>query len=129
MHKIYTTYFAKLKKLNIENAAKALIMRMPPAAFFNEEDIIHCPQLSPSSDILIKYKKDGDFDSFTKSFKEMLENDEDMKKYINYIIEVIESDEGNDVCLICCEKDRNVCHRSILADYIKSITSCEVIEL
>lgn len=130
MHKLYTTYFAKLKKINFENpTAIAIIMRMPPIAFLNFEGAIHTPELSPSKDVLLGYKRDNDFSKFTELFNEQLETDEDMKKFINFIIECLDAKDGNDICLVCCEKDRDVCHRTLLANYISKITGCEVEEL
>lgn len=125
-HKIYTTYISKLKKLDIsKDEVKILIMRMPPIALKNVEGIIHAPELSPTSDILLNYKKTENWDKFVESFEEQMNTDKDMQKHIDLIIEALDH---NDIYLICCEKDKDKCHRTLLANRIHDICGCEVIE-
>lgn len=126
-HKIYTTYISKLKSLNFpENAVKVLIMRMPPYSL-KKDDFFHCPDLGPSTEALIKYKKDNDWDSFKAAYEEKMDNDPKMKKLIDDMIEAL--DFSNDIYLICCEKDYEHCHRWLLANRLKSIGGYEIREL
>lgn len=130
MHKLYTTYFAKLKKINFEKpTALLIIMRMPPIAFLKYEGAIHAPELSPKSEMLLNYKRDKDFDSFTESFNKQIEDNKETVEAIKNIIECLEDKDGNDICLICCEKDMNECHRSILANYIYKVSGITSEEL
>lgn len=127
VHKIYTTYIAKLKKLNISNdEIKILIMRMPPFSVKNIEGLNHVPELSPTADILLAYKKDNDWDKFEESFNEQMNIDKKMQEQIDFIVKALEY---NDIYLICCEKDKDKCHRTLLANRVHNINGCEIIEL
>ena len=118
-HKLYTTYLAKLKnnkQLLSEDCVIAIIMRFPP---FIPEDgsTIHVSELSPKGTLLSEYKKDKDFEVFSnKLWKQWQSNEEGAMDAIKNIEEALEH---NDVCLVCCEKDINECHRKILGEYFK----------
>lgn len=116
MGKLYTTYLAKMK--NIPNTETvAVIMRMPPF-ISKESNIIHIPQLSPKTKLLADYKADNDWDNFKEKFKDQMYNDPETMEYISFLLKALEV---NDVYLVCCEKDHNVCHRSLIGEYIESL--------
>lgn len=115
-YKLYTTYLAKMKGIPNDSVI-AIIMRMPPF-IAKDSNILHIPQLSPKKDILVDYKKDNDWDKFKESFNNQMYTDPETMKYISYLIEALEC---NDVYLICCEKDYNICHRKLIGEYINSL--------
>lgn len=116
MGKLYTTYLSKMKHIPKDEVV-AIIMRMPPF-ISKESNVMHMPQLSPKTNILSEYKKDNDWDKFKESFNEQMYNDPETMEYINYLLEALER---IDVYLVCCEKDHNVCHRSLIGSYINSL--------
>lgn len=126
-HTLYTTYISKLKSANIpEDAVKILIMRMPPLSVKQIDGLIHVPELSPKSDILLNYKRNNDWEKFTNDFNEQIDTDPELKKYLDYIVEALDY---NDIYLVCCEKNKDNCHRTILANKIKQITGCNIVEI
>ena len=116
-YKLYTTYLSKMKDLP-EGIVKAIIMRMPPMSIQNIAGAVHVPQLSPKTEVLKAYKASNDFSTFTEKFKEQMYEDPETMEYLNMLMEALEH---NDVAIICCEKDANVCHRTLIAEYLKSL--------
>lgn len=118
-HKIYTTYLSKMKYVP-ENTMKVIVMRFPP--FLKEaEDMIHSPNLSPTNELFSAYKKNNDWEDFEKKFKEQMYSLKETMDTIDELIEALDSEDGNDICLICCEKDNTFCHRRLLAEYLQSL--------
>lgn len=118
-NKLYTTYLSKMKDVP-ENTMKAIIMRFPP--FIKEsDDIFHCPELSPTNEIFSPYLKSKDWDRFELAFKNQLNTNSDTTEFIDLLINALDNPNGNNVCLVCCEKDITVCHRRLIAEYLKSL--------
>lgn len=116
-NKLYTTYLSNMKNLP-QGIVKAIIMRMPPMSIQKMEDTIHVPQLSPKVEVLKAYKASNNFDDFTEQFNKQMYEDEETMHYLNLLMEGLEY---NEVAIICCEKDPNVCHRSLIAKYLTSL--------
>lgn len=116
-YKLYTTYLSKMKELP-EGIVKAIIMRMPPMSIQNIPNTIHVPELSPKIEVLKAYKANNDFEVFREKFNEQMYTDEETMKYLNMLMEALDY---NEVAIICCEKDPNVCHRSLIANYLTSL--------
>lgn len=112
---LLTTYFSKIKEIP-EDYTKLVITRFPPK-WLNVEEFpkMHlCKGLSPTASILNKYKKTNDWDEYKRSFKkEMLKKGTECKRYFELVKRHIEK--GNNLCLICYEKDYKHCHRYIIA--------------
>lgn len=117
MYKLYTTYLSKMKELP-EGIVKAIIMRMPPISIQNITGTIHVPQLAPKTEVLKAYKANNDFETFTEKFNNQMYTDPETMEYITMLMEALEH---NDVAIICCEKDANICHRSLIAKYLTSL--------
>ena len=118
-YKVYTTYLAKMKHAP-KDAMKVIIMRCPPY-IEDKEDVIHMPSLSPTNKLFSRYRKDKDWPSFEESFKDQMYNEPEIMKSIELLMELLDDPEGNDVCLVCCEKDNAVCHRRLIAEYLESL--------
>lgn len=116
-NKLYTTYLSKMKDLPT-GIVKAIIMRMPPMSIQNIEGTVHVPQLSPKTEVLKAYKTNNNFEVFTEKFNEQMYTDPETMEYLQMLMEALEH---NEVALICCEKDPNVCHRSLIAKYLTSL--------
>lgn len=116
-YKLYTTYLSKMKHLP-PGIVKAIIMRMPPMSIQNIEGTVHVPQLSPKTEVLKAYKANNNFEVFTEKFNEQMYTDPETMEYLEMLMEALEH---NEVAIICCEKDTNVCHRSLIAKYLTSL--------
>ncbi len=83
------------------------------------------PQLAPTENILINYKRDGDWDKYMARFQMEVLNRLNPKK----IAENLEIYFGNSnpVCLLCYEKDADRCHRSLVARWLSENTNIEVL--
>lgn len=113
-HNLYTTYLSKLKNIDTSNGVVAIIMRFPPF-IPKDSNMIHVPELSPTGELLSEYKEDKDF----AKFEEKLWKEFDNEKTKSILKQIEQALEYNDVYLVCCEKDFNICHRSILGKYFE----------
>jgi uncharacterized protein YeaO (DUF488 family) len=126
---LYINYLANIKNTP-EGVKKYLIVRIPPKHFnfFQNPDIKHMPQLSPSQNLLYSYKnKKISFDQFKEKFAHEIENRQDMKQAIEELVRDL--NRGEDICLICYEEDSNECHRKIIADFIKDKHGIDYIDI
>jgi len=111
---LYTTYLANAKKIP-PGVKKYLVVRFLPKDFgYNGEgDIIHVPALSPSVTLLLEYKKNKDWDFYVRRFEQEMENRADLKEALKNLYDELKK--GQDICLICYEKDFMRCHRFLIA--------------
>ena len=116
--KLYTTYFSKMKKAV---GIKISITRFPPRWLdLDKENMINMKELSPSSNILMGYKNgEIDWEMYTSLFIIEMQTRDDMKWGLNKVKSLL--DEGKNVSIVCFEKDRNVCHRSLICDYFDGL--------
>lgn len=111
MGKVYTGYFAQIKKHKAAGCKVISIARFSPKWFDGEE----CKTLAPSADLLNRYRS-GITDS--NAYDE---------EYIQYLtgIDVLNVVEGlrseEDVILCCYEKPSDFCHRHVLARYCEQL--------
>jgi len=115
---LYTTYFAKMNKIP-DDCIKLIITRFPPKWL----DINKYPntyiakELSPSQELLLKYKKDNNWDEYVIQFYEEMNYRKDMVNMLKKLGNIL--NKGIDICLICYEKDYTHCHRSLIGEYFK----------
>jgi len=86
-------------------------------------DYLHKPQFAPTKEILDEYKKKQiDWDEYEQRFKDLIKQ----RKIENLIHEK----ELNNSCLLCSEPEPDKCHRSLVADYLKTkFNNLEIIHL
>ena len=119
---LYTTHHLRLDDIP-EDAIKLIIMRFPPKEVnMLKYDKIHVVAgLSPSNELInwynTTYKTYDDWREYEKKFAIEIQNREDMNRDIEKVAKLVER--GNDVFLICCEKNYNKCHRMLLGNEIK----------
>ena len=115
---LYTTYFAKMNKIP-DDCIKLIITRFPPKWL----DVSKYPntyiakELSPSQELLLKYKKDNNWDEYVIQFYEEMNYRKDMVNMLKKLSNIL--NKGIDICLICYEKDYTHCHRSLIGEYFK----------
>lgn len=116
---LYTSYLAKLKNLPDEGR-KIIIMRWVPKYIdISKYDLEWDPRLAPSELLLSQYKeKSISFQEFTRRFKEEMQIRPDYNEACKDIKQSL--DAGEDVYIICCEKDPFECHRTLIKDDIEA---------
>ncbi|WP_039230550.1 DUF488 domain-containing protein [Clostridium haemolyticum] len=116
---LYTSYLNKLNALP-KDTPKMLITRFIPK-WFNIKKYPNTylkRELAPSQDLLLRFKKDNDWDEYIENFTKEMEARQDMKEALNKMLEYLRK--GNDVVLICYEKDYKHCHRSLIGKWVQS---------
>ena len=114
--KIYTSYYSKAAKLNENDFVFIQISLSSPKWF--PHNLVKFLSLAPTWDLLNSYK-DGEIKSeeqYDKKYYEILNslNKEEVIKKLNWIKEKT----NKNVVLLCWEKDKNECHRSLLANWL-----------
>lgn len=109
---IYTSYYKNLKNLKLSGSIDEfiLIVRYMPS----DTDISCLEELSPTPELLYKYKKGKiSWSHFKTLMKDriMIQND-----ILNYIIE---QGKKKNICLLCFEENDKYCHRSIVREVIE----------
>lgn len=110
---IYTTYFAKLKKLP-ENVVPVAICRYVPAGL--RQSCYRYFELAPNPDILMEYKCTGCVEKFTKDYNEQILAKLDPHGLINDLTRWVGD---KDIAFVCYEKPTDFCHRHLVADWLR----------
>lgn len=118
--KIYTGYYAKIKKYTEAGLVPVSIAGRAPA-FYNG---IQFKKLAPTFEIFNAWKTGeiNDFEYTSKFRKEVLGNLDKL-----YIKEALASF-GEEIILLCYEKSGDFCHRHIVADWIEEALGVPVEE-
>ena len=112
MIRVFTTYFAKLRKLD-DSIVPVAILRYTPEWYGGKQ----YPILAPKAETLLDYKyySDGDWKKFKRKYEEQLERLDPEE-----VLEDLEALScGKDVALVCFERDSEHCHRSICAKWLR----------
>lgn len=112
--KLYTTYFAKLKKLP-DNIVPVAICGKTIDSWTG----FKYTALAPKKWWWIKWKNEEneDLEYYKKMYKETVLdtlNPDIVVSDLSYI------SEGKDVALVCYERPENFCHRHLVADWLRS---------
>lgn len=108
---IYTSYFAKLKKLPADLIPISISI-YPPKGWSG----LQYKKLAPSASILSDWKRDGDCKRY-------------IDRYMNEILSKLDpirvasdlqslAGEGKDIVLVCYEKSEDFCHRHLVAEWL-----------
>lgn len=121
---LYTSYISNIKNIP-DNMRKIIVMRYMPKSLKDPKyNLEWMPSLAPSEDLLNNYKSKGlTFSMFNSSFVEELLTRKDAKDSIENILKDL--NQGNEICLICCEKDYMLCHRTIVRHLITGTYNAE----
>lgn len=93
---------------------------MNPMCSMYEGTAVHFPELSPSKELFydIKHRRISK-DEYNSRYLEE-QKDLDIPKLLFRFYSLINAANARGVCMMCYEKDRDVCHRKLLADKINS---------
>jgi hypothetical protein len=101
-----TTYFAKVKNLSLEDQRHVIsISRSVPNGFPGSKYF----ELAPEWAAVQAYKANGDFERFAGYYRAMVLADLDAQEIYDQL--------GEDAILVCWERDRDTCHRSLVAEW------------
>ena len=119
---VITSYLSKIEELKDEGYIPIVIMRYPFSWVRKIKGVRICKELSPTDNTL-KLWKSGEIskERFNQKYREEI----DMNVLAEIVGGVIE---GNKIALLCCEKNEQECHRSILAEIMYEVYGLEVKE-
>lgn len=120
--KVYTSRYAN-KELNNDKYVVVAISLGLPKFKINYNIDIQVYSLAPGRD----YFRSGNNDYFTSRYREDLE-----ALGVNEVINILSAvaQEGKDIVLLCFEDiNKELCHRTILAEWFKEKTGQEIVEL
>lgn len=113
--KLYTSYFAQVKKLKEAGVVPVSISLKPPFWYDGEQ----MKELAPTPKILKAIRETDDSVQYTKDFNEMLSK-LDKKEVIAKLEEISDRNGGMPVAILCYEKVTDFCHRHIVAEWLRS---------
>ena len=105
-----TSYYARLNKLPDDYVPIAISLSVP-----NGIDIPKYKKLAPAWDVLDRYKRDGDWDAYTKQFNHQLERLNPNEVY-NELLSIAGTSK---IVLMCYEGLDKNCHRHLVAKWFK----------
>lgn len=109
---IYTTYFAKLRKLPKHIIPVAICGKMP-AGYTG----LQYKQLAPRFDFFTEWKVTGDNDYFVRSYNDIVLGSLSQ----SFVVDTLKSMTGSeDIALVCYEKSTDFCHRHLVADWLRA---------
>jgi uncharacterized protein (DUF488 family) len=83
----------------------------------------HLPALGCPKSIRTRYKRDGDWSAYCKSFGSYLSGQSDA------VSRLVQTARKSPVCLVCFEADYTRCHRSIVASAAARVGELQVVHL
>lgn len=111
---IYTTYFAKLRRLP-PNIIPISICGKAPDGYKG----LQYKKLAPKYDFFVQYKEDGNKEHYVKCYAERVTGVLNAKEVVAELYEKLsEEDKGKDIALVCYEKPDDFCHRHLVADWL-----------
>ena len=122
--KIFTTYFANLKKLDPEILPIAICAKVPDG--FNGPVL---SELAPTKSILYQFKKTGDKKLYIERFNDEVLSLISPESIYNLIVSIAEGRGFNQAALVCYEKPNTFCHRHLVAGWLNSTLGLTIEEL
>lgn len=96
-----------------------VISRFPPKWLDIRRDkrLSHITDFAPYKEILLDYKRTGDWNTYVKRFNQQMNEDPEFKRLANNLVKALKS--GKKYCLICFEKDYLHCHRYLIVKWLE----------
>jgi uncharacterized protein YeaO (DUF488 family) len=114
---IYITYFAKLRNLPSHIIPVSICAKAPE--WYTG---IQYKKLAPTYEILMKYKKDHDKDSYIEHFQKEVLDKLNSSQVVLDLLGLVGNFKGlnyyPDIALVCYEKPTDFCHRHLVADWL-----------
>ena len=122
--KIFTTYFAKLKKIDPEILPIAICAKVPD--WFDGPVL---SELAPTKSILYQFKETGDEGLYIERFNDEVLSLISPESVYNLIVSIAEANSVDQVALVCYEKSDTFCHRHLVADWLNQALGLTIEEL
>lgn len=119
--KIYTSYFAKMKKIP-ENIVRISICGKAPEWY----DGIQYKKLAPKYKFFMEWKENKDNNFYIEHFNSEVLDTLNAQDVFNKLKEL---SQGRDCVLLCYEKPGDFCHRHLVADWLSEKLNIEIVEL
>lgn len=111
---IYTSYFPKLKELELSGIVPITICGKAPY-WYNG---LQYKKLAPKYDFFMKWKETHDNDYYIKHFQEEVLNTLNPETVIQELFSL--APQGTEhIALICYEKPGDFCHRNLVAEWLR----------
>lgn len=107
---IYTTYFAKIRRLPKEIVPVAICAKTP-----DWYEGLTYKKLAPPLGVLMKYRQDKDEQAYTKEYRRQILNLLDADTVLR---ELSVLTGGRDFALVCYENPDKFCHRHLVANWL-----------
>lgn len=111
---IYTTYFAKLKKLPDSIVPIAICKWIPEGL---RTSCYHYQELAPHTDFFLDYKHTGDTEQFVTCYKEKVLAKLDPHHTVQALTKWVGD---KDIAFVCYEKPTDFCHRHLVANWLRN---------
>jgi uncharacterized protein (DUF488 family) len=83
-------------------------------------DYEHKPEFAPTDELLDRYKKDKDWQSYESDFSRLLQT----RNPVDAARSIIS---GKAACLLCTEPEADKCHRRLVAEYLARVGGRDVV--
>lgn len=118
---IYTTYFAKLKKLPKNIVVIPISNSIPGASregtSYSDMANMKYKKLVPPWYVVKAYKENGDKEQYIRDYKRLVLDHLDPHQVVRDIKNVVGY---NDAALVCYEKSGDFCHRNLVAEWLRN---------
>lgn len=84
-------------------------------------EYLHIKQLGSPSEIRHRLKEDKNYTAFFENYSDYL-----MNNAVDYLRGLYEIAMHKRTCIMCFERDHNLCHRSIVADKLKKVNGRKI---
>jgi len=113
---LYTSYFAKLRKLDTAIIPVAICAKVP-----DWYTGLQYKKLAPKYSFFSKWKIDHDNEYYIQHFYEEVLNKLDAKTVLKELYDLAQRQNKNfkDIMLICYEKPEDFCHRHIVSEWFQ----------
>lgn len=109
---IYTTYFAKLKKLPDSIVLISIAGKAPDGYKGLQYKV-----LAPKREFFLEWKRNHDNDFYTECFNRLVLSQLDPKEVEDHLYFM---SDGMDIALVCYEKPGDFCHRHLVAEWLRA---------
>lgn len=112
---IYTSYFARIKKLPANIIPISIALFIPKS--------INLPSISdlyPTKEILQQWKNDNNSKRYALKYKKDVLNKLNPDDIVEKIRNIVSCYNGDSAVLVCYEKSSDFCHRHLVAEWLTS---------
>lgn len=116
---IYSSYYAKVRSLDVTDAMLVQVSNTKPQWF--QQEILNVANLTAPDWNLINRYKSGEisFEQFGERYIQSLNQKMKRDEFVSKLTEVAEENNYKTIILLCYEKSLNECHRKFLGEWLQ----------